>query len=78
MVYSQYDRGEEWKREDQHRATRSVVQRLVRRVWLFSRIVWRPVSGPNRDEDPVGWLRCWWTYKLDHKTAWDACKIIHE
>ena len=51
---------------------------LVRRLWLFLRIVWRPVTGPNRDESPMAWLKCWWVYKLDLKTAWKVCKTIHD
>ncbi len=36
--------------------------KLVRRLWLFVRIVWR--------ESPAGGL-------MDYRTAWTVAKIIH-
>jgi hypothetical protein len=43
---------------------------LINRLRLFLGIVWRPVTGPCRDEPPMTDWQVWWTYGLSVRTAW--------
>ncbi len=39
---------------------------MIRNLWLFVRIVWRPVTGDEGDT----WFMSWRKYRLDWNTAW--------
>lgn len=49
--------------------------RLLRRIHFFFCIVWRPVTGPGRDEPPMTGWQCWRAYGLDIRTAWEVASI---
>jgi hypothetical protein len=51
--------------------------RLYRRVSFFLSIVWRPCTGPNRDEPPMSSWAIWLAYGISVRTAWEVAGIIH-
>lgn len=49
-----------------------------RRLRLFFGIVWRPATGPCRDEPPMTDWQIWWTYGISIRTAWEVAMTIRD
>lgn len=49
---------------------------FLRRIRLFLAIVWRPATGPSRDEPPLTPWRLWRDHSLDVRTAWDVAGVV--
>lgn len=52
-------------------------RRLARRVAFFLSIVWRPCTGPSRDEPPMTDWQVWWAYGISIRTAWEVAGVSH-
>ena len=48
---------------------------LLDRIRLFAGIVWRPATGPSRDEPPMTAWQVWWHYGISIRTAWEVAFI---
>lgn len=50
---------------------------LLRRLWFVACFVWRPVTGPCRDDHQPWTLAQWWAVRLRWSEAWTLARSLN-